>query len=62
MVLHASIGIKKILKEAAAAEANKVFTGVGKFTYSKPANIPVLAAVSPNLEIGPYKRAGPTPL
>lgn len=53
MVFNASTGIKKILKDAAAAEAATVLTGVGIFTCSKAAKAPVLAAVSPNLDIGP---------
>lgn len=62
VVFNASIGIKNILKPAAVAEAKIVLMGVGISTCSRRASAPVFAAVSPNLEIGPCKSAGPTPL
>ena len=40
-----------------------VLTNIGRSWWdSSKVNIPTLAAVSPNLEIGPCKSAGPKPL
>ena len=65
IVLHASIGMRKTRKPAAAAEAATVFTAAGRSAVfglaSHRAIIPALAAVSPKRESGPWKRAGPRP-
>jgi hypothetical protein len=56
---------KVILKAAAAKLAKIVFTGLGNFfiytLLCNNASIPALAAVSPNLAMGPWKRAARRP-
>ena len=58
-------GMRKIRHKAAATEAQSVFAPTGRFLVesydSIRANTPVLAAVSPNRDIGPWISAGPTP-
>merc|ERR1719424_371180 len=65
MVLHASMGIRKMRKLAAAADEATDFTAVGRFFVSaresSSAIMPALEAVSPKRERGPWMRAGPTP-
>lgn len=58
IVLNVSTGIKRILNKPADTEAVAVFTDVGNFLVvsfeSKKCNAKAFAAVSPNLESGPY--------
>ena len=58
-------GMRKIRHKAAATEAQRVFAPTGRFLVesydSIKASTPVLAAVSPNRDIGPWISAGPTP-
>ena len=65
MVLHASIGMRKTRKAAAAADAATVFTAAGSvFVCSKESHsaiMPAFEAVSPKRESGPWKSAGPRP-
>ena len=66
IVLIVSIGIRAILKIAAAIEAKIVLIATGIFfvisNASKAANVPVFAAVSPNRLKGPWSKAGKIPL
>ena len=65
VVLSVSMGMRKMRKMAAAAEAPTVLTiglvPLSSSTESKIVMIPVLAAVSPKRERGPCTRAGSTP-
>jgi hypothetical protein len=65
VVLTVSIGIKRIRNNAAATLAATVLNPTFKFCVvsneSKNVNIPVLAAVSPNRDSGPWINAGNTP-
>ena len=61
-----SMGISAILKRPAAIDAAMVFAKTGMSTVisnaSNAAMVPVLAAVSPNLDSGPCTNAGISPL
>ena len=65
IVLQASMGMRKILKQAADAEAAMVLTPTGNFAVTSDESIkakaPAFAAVSPNLAKGPWNSAGPSP-
>ena len=65
VVLIVSMGIKKIRNTAAEAEDATVLTPTPKSLVEsrlfKSVRIPVLAAVSPKRDSGPWKRAGRTP-
>ena len=65
VVFSVSIGVKIILKPAAAREAKIVLTNAGRcFMYEfdwSNARIPALAAVSPKRETGPWMRAALRP-
>ena len=60
VVLTVSIGIMKILQTPAVIEAAPVFKAIGNSVLdSNSAKMPTFAAVSPNLEMGPWSSAGP---
>ena len=65
VVLNVSTGMRKMRKSPAATEAATVFAATGSFSVvsyaSNSANVPVLAAVSPNLDSGPCTSAGIRP-
>lgn len=57
--------MRKIRQSAAETDAPMVLTQMGRFLVesydSINARTPVLAAVSPNRDMGPWTKAGPTP-
>lgn len=57
VVLMVSIGVRSILKQAAASDTKTVFSNSGNVRVYpfelRRARIPALAAVSPNRDIGP---------
>jgi hypothetical protein len=54
-------GRHKVKQSPAEADAATVLIIGGKSMSSRRARQPAFAAVSPNLERGPWMRAGPTP-